>query len=123
MIRERNSGIHLHRSLTATDSQLSNARAAKDNKRLSLSKWKFCVHADKRFLLQELTRGITEGSRKVKVLEQLCASIARSVGADGYHIYFLNETKDTLVHWDVPDDNGCDPSCDPNGFPLPTLKQ
>ena len=38
MIRERNSGIHLHRSLTATDSQLSNARAAKDNKRLSLSK-------------------------------------------------------------------------------------
>lgn len=47
-----------------------------DAMRPSLSKWKFCVHTDKRKMLQQLTRDINQHPKKVRVMHELVKSVA-----------------------------------------------
>ena len=57
-----------------------------------------CVHADKRIMLQQLTRDITNYQSKVQVLLELSDCISNAVNADSAKLYVLNDNKDTLYH-------------------------
>ncbi|XP_077991187.1 putative 3',5'-cyclic phosphodiesterase pde-5 isoform X2 [Glandiceps talaboti] len=56
-----------------------------------LSRWKFCVHKDKRKMLQELTRDIHQHANKAEVLTELTECIASAINADGSHLYLLED--------------------------------
>lgn len=58
--------------------------AAKNGRKTSLSKWKFCVHADKRQMLQDLTQSLQLRPTKDHVLWELSNCICSAVGADGF---------------------------------------
>lgn len=47
----------------------------------------FCVHADKRQMLQELTRSLQQRPNKAHVLWELAGCICSAVGAEGYQLY------------------------------------
>jgi len=68
---------------------------ASNNK--SLSKWKFCVHKDKRKLLENLTSKICEKKNKGYVLKELAKSIAQAVHATRYNLYFVDESGKHLI--------------------------
>ncbi|XP_021942634.1 probable 3',5'-cyclic phosphodiesterase pde-5 isoform X3 [Zootermopsis nevadensis] len=59
----------------------------KNGRKTSLSRWKFCVHADKRQMLQELTRSLQQRPNKAHVLWELAGCICSAVGAEGYQLY------------------------------------
>jgi len=71
--------------------------------RTSLSKWKFCVHTDKRKMLQRLTKDINQQPKKVRVMYELVKSVAAATHANtrslylvdknGRDIYLYSETK------------------------------
>lgn len=66
--------------------------AAKNGgRKTSLSRWKFCVHADKRQMLQDLTHSLQLRPTKDHVLWELANCISSAVGADGFR----------SVHWFV----------------------
>lgn len=58
-------------------------------------------------MLQQLTREITDGHNKVRVLVELSDCIANAVNAHDYHLYFLNDAKDMLTLY-VPGDQVVD---------------
>ncbi|GJQ77896.1 hypothetical protein Trydic_g16148 [Trypoxylus dichotomus] len=60
---------------------------AKNNRKTSLSRWKFCVHADKRQMLQDLTNSLQLKPTKDHVLWELATCISSAVGADGFRLY------------------------------------
>ncbi|XP_069675140.1 probable 3',5'-cyclic phosphodiesterase pde-5 isoform X3 [Periplaneta americana] len=61
--------------------------SGKNGRKTSLSRWKFCVHADKRQMLQELTRSLQQKPTKAHVLWELAGCICSAVGAEGYRLY------------------------------------
>ncbi|XP_070554826.1 probable 3',5'-cyclic phosphodiesterase pde-5 isoform X3 [Ptychodera flava] len=61
-----------------------------------LSRWKFCVHKDKRKMLQELTKDIHQRPNKAQVLNELTDCISSAVNADGSHLYLLAENASEL---------------------------
>ncbi|KRT84221.1 hypothetical protein AMK59_992, partial [Oryctes borbonicus] len=72
---------------------------AKNNRKTSLSRWKFCVHADKRQMLQDLTHSLQLKPTKDHVLWELATCISSAVGADGfrdettYRVYVFNSER------------------------------
>lgn len=58
--------------------------AAKNGRKTSLSRWKFCVHADKRQMLQDLTHSLQLKPTKDHVLWELANCICSAVNADGF---------------------------------------
>ncbi|KAG4073640.1 hypothetical protein HA402_000864 [Bradysia odoriphaga] len=65
----------------------------KNGRKTSLSRWKFCVHADKRQMLLDLTHSLQIRPTRSHVLWELANCISSAVGADGFRLY-LAETGD-----------------------------
>ena len=63
------------KNLTSSQSVDSGSQEGESH-RPSLSKWKFCVHADKKKMLEELTNDIHHLPNKEKVLAELVNCIA-----------------------------------------------
>ncbi|XP_076318888.1 putative 3',5'-cyclic phosphodiesterase pde-5 isoform X2 [Tachypleus tridentatus] len=61
-------------------------------RKTSLSRWKFCVHADKRKMLQELTTSLYTNPSKGQVLSELVATVASAVNADRWNLYLYDKT-------------------------------
>ncbi|XP_069948734.1 probable 3',5'-cyclic phosphodiesterase pde-5 isoform X3 [Cherax quadricarinatus] len=78
---------------------LENGTNGKIIRKTSLSRWKFCVHADKRKMLQELTTSLHVRPNKAHVLWELAHCISSAVNADGYNLYLADNTTDTLHHY------------------------
>lgn len=79
------------------------------NRKTSLSRWKFCVHADKRQMLEQLTQQLQMKPTKIHVLFELSSCISNAVGADGFRMYFVEETTGELtvmMDSDNIDENG-----------------
>lgn len=67
------------------------------NRKTSLSRWKFCVHADKRQMLEQLTQQLQMKPTKAHVLFELSSCISNAVGADGFRMYLVEDNSDVLV--------------------------
>ncbi|XP_066144330.1 probable 3',5'-cyclic phosphodiesterase pde-5 isoform X3 [Euwallacea fornicatus] len=63
--------------------------SAAKSRKTSLSRWKFCVHADKRQMLQELTQNLQLKPTKDQVLWELSNCISSAVNADGFRLYTI----------------------------------
>ncbi|BET02339.1 cAMP and cAMP-inhibited cGMP 3',5'-cyclic phosphodiesterase [Nesidiocoris tenuis] len=63
-------------------------------RKTSLSRWKFCVHADKRQMLQDLTQSLQQRPSVVNVLSELASCISSAVSADGYRLYLPDNDDD-----------------------------
>ncbi|CAL1264489.1 unnamed protein product [Larinioides sclopetarius] len=61
----------------------------------NLSRWKFCVHADKREMLRELTSTLFSYPNKIRVLTELANTVASAVSASDWrlHIYDADTKK------------------------------
>lgn len=68
----------------------------KNGRKTSLSRWKFCVHADKRQMLLDLTHSLQVRPTRAHVLWELANCISSAVGADGFRLY-LAETGDPEI--------------------------
>ncbi|KAF7284637.1 hypothetical protein GWI33_021826 [Rhynchophorus ferrugineus] len=62
-----------------------------DERKISLSRWKFCVHADKRQMLESLTHSLQDRPTKNHVLWELSSCISSAVGADGFKLYVVDK--------------------------------
>ncbi|CRL00370.1 CLUMA_CG013638, isoform A [Clunio marinus] len=67
------------------------------NRKTSLSRWKFCVHADKRQMLEQLTQQLQMKPTKTHVLFELSSCISNAVNADGFRLYLVEEGTDILT--------------------------
>lgn len=67
------------------------------NRKTSLSRWKFCVHADKRQMLEQLTQQLQMKPTKAHVLFELSSCISNAVGADGFRLYLTDESTEALT--------------------------
>ncbi|KAL1131146.1 hypothetical protein AAG570_012383 [Ranatra chinensis] len=88
--------------------QRDKKRAGGAGRKTSLSRWKFCVHADKRQMLQDLTQSLQQRPSMTHVLGELANCICSAVGADGYRVY-LPDTADShqLCLYLGHEDNDC----------------
>lgn len=59
----------------------------------SLSRWRFCVHADKRQMLQDLTQSLQLRPTKTHVLWELSSCICSAVGGDGFRLFIVDATQ------------------------------
>lgn len=60
-------------------------------------RWKFCVHADKRQMLLDLTHSLQSHPTKAHVLWELSNCISSAVGADSFRLYLAeNGNADAL---------------------------
>jgi len=59
-------------------------------RRISLSRWKFCVHADKRKMLQSLMNSLASQPQPGHILWELASCIASAVSADGFILHLVN---------------------------------
>lgn len=66
------------------------------NRKTSLSRWKFCVHADKRQMLEQLTQQLQMKPTKAHVLFELSSCISNAVGADGFRMYLVEDATSNL---------------------------
>lgn len=66
------------------------------NRKTSLSRWKFCVHADKRQMLEQLTQQLQMKPTKAHVLFELSSCISNAVGADGFRMYLVEGAANEL---------------------------
>lgn len=64
-------------------------------RKASLSRWRFCVHADKRQMLQDLTQSLQLRPTKSHVLWELSSCICSAVGADGFRLFIVDNTNHT----------------------------
>lgn len=62
----------------------SSKNSSTGSRKTSLSRWKFCVHADKRQMLQNLTQSLQMSPTKDHVLWELAHCICSAVNADGF---------------------------------------
>ncbi|XP_076320058.1 uncharacterized protein LOC143230420 [Tachypleus tridentatus] len=74
----------------------SNEVNGRTQRKTSLSRWKFCVHADKGKMLQDLTTSLYSSPNKVQVLSELAATIASAVNAESWNLYLYDKTNQTL---------------------------
>ena len=86
----------IRRTQRAKKQQQSNEN--KNGRKTSLSRWKFCVHADKRQMLQDLTYSLQLRPTKTHVLWELASCICSAVNADGFRLYICDggEGSDSL---------------------------
>ncbi|GAB6030907.1 hypothetical protein CHUAL_007736 [Chamberlinius hualienensis] len=82
---------------TNKDSDSHNGKIAR---KTSLSRWKFCVHADKRKMLQELTHSLHQKPNKAFVLWELGNCISSAVNADGYNLYVVDKNSQEISYFD-----------------------
>lgn len=68
-------------------------------RKTSLSRWKFCVHADKRKMLQEMTQSLQIRPNKAHVLWELSQCIASAVNADGFNMYIADPSNQSLTYY------------------------
>ncbi|KAK5637888.1 hypothetical protein RI129_000191 [Pyrocoelia pectoralis] len=74
--------------------------ATKNGRKTSLSRWKFCVHADKRQMLQDLTQSLQLRPTKNQVLWELANCICSAVNADGFRLYLPDPINSgALLHY------------------------
>lgn len=66
------------------------------NRKTSLSRWRFCVHADKRQMLEQLTQQLQMKPTKAHVLFELSSCIANAVNADGFRLYLVEDAGSSL---------------------------
>lgn len=64
-------------------------------RKASLSRWRFCVHADKRQMLQDLTHSLQLRPTKTHVLWELASCICSAVGGDGFRLFVIDATTNT----------------------------
>ncbi|KAK9500951.1 hypothetical protein O3M35_002108 [Rhynocoris fuscipes] len=74
--------------------QRDKKRSGSAGRKTSLSRWKFCVHADKRQMLQDLTQSLQQRPSVVHVLSELASCISSAVSADGYRLYIPDGSDD-----------------------------
>lgn len=77
----------------------STSSTSKSGRKTSLSRWKFCVHADKRQMLQDLTQSLQIKPTKDHVLWELANCICSAVSADGFRwveVEFLMQEFDRM---------------------------
>ncbi|XP_054156064.1 probable 3',5'-cyclic phosphodiesterase pde-5 [Oppia nitens] len=60
------------------------------NKKTSLSRYKFCVHADKRKMIQSLTNLLHDMPQKAQVLHELSSTIASAVNASSWNLFLYD---------------------------------
>ena len=73
-------------------------------KKSSLSKWKFCVHADKRAMLQEMTGHVSAHERRFEsILNELANCVKGAIDADGFNLYIVNEEHGDFYKYEMPD--------------------
>ncbi|KAF8792891.1 putative 3' like protein [Argiope bruennichi] len=71
----------------------------------NLSRWKFCVHADKREMLQELTSTLFSYPNKIRVLTELANTVASAVNASDWRLHIYDA--DTKKLCSFGSDNEC----------------
>lgn len=71
---------------------------SKNGRKTSLSRWKFCVHADKRQMLQDLIHSLQLRPTKMHVLWELASCICSAVNADGFRLYTTDATDTDGLH-------------------------
>ncbi|XP_059351939.1 probable 3',5'-cyclic phosphodiesterase pde-5 isoform X2 [Daphnia carinata] len=59
-------------------------------KKISMSKWKFCLHADKRQMLETLMNSLANQPQPGRILWELACCVASSVGADGFVLHLVH---------------------------------
>lgn len=67
------------------------------NRKTSLSRWRFCVHADKRQMLEQLTQQLQMKPTKAHVLFELSSCISNAVNADGFRLYLVEDAENNLT--------------------------
>lgn len=67
------------------------------NRKTSLSRWRFCVHADKRQMLEQLTKQLQMKPTKAHVLFELSSCISNAVNADGFRLYLVEDAENNLT--------------------------
>lgn len=71
--------------------KMSQSGGAKNTgRKTSLSRWRFCVHADKRQMLQDLTQSLQLRPTKTHVLWELSSCICSAVGGDGFRLFVVD---------------------------------
>ncbi|XP_058820522.1 probable 3',5'-cyclic phosphodiesterase pde-5 isoform X3 [Topomyia yanbarensis] len=70
----------------------------KNGRKTSLSRWKFCVHADKRQMLQDLIHSLQLRPTKMHVLWELASCICSAVNADGFRLYLTDVVEAESLH-------------------------
>lgn len=63
--------------------------------------FQFCVHADKRAMLQELTASLLQSPSESRVLVELARCISSAVSADGHVLYVGNRASELKVCYDA----------------------
>ncbi|XP_052125641.1 cAMP and cAMP-inhibited cGMP 3',5'-cyclic phosphodiesterase 10A-like, partial [Frankliniella occidentalis] len=81
----------IRKTQRAKKMQQQQGQAGKNGRKTSLSRWKFCVHADKRQMLQELTQSLQRGPSRAHVLCELAGCISSAVGADGFRLFLAEQ--------------------------------
>lgn len=79
------------------------------NRKTSLSRWRFCVHADKRQMLEQLTQQLQNKPTKAHVLFELASCISNAVNADGFRLFLVEDPSEALTYVldsETFDDNG-----------------
>ncbi|XP_055540306.1 probable 3',5'-cyclic phosphodiesterase pde-5 isoform X2 [Wyeomyia smithii] len=71
-------------------------QTGKNGRKTSLSRWKFCVHADKRQMLQDLINSLQLRPTKMHVLWELASCICSAVNADGFRLYLTDAEAESL---------------------------
>ncbi|XP_032783247.2 probable 3',5'-cyclic phosphodiesterase pde-5 isoform X1 [Daphnia magna] len=59
-------------------------------KKISMSKWKFCRHTDKRQMLETLMNSLAKQPQPGRILWELACCVASSVGADGFILHLAH---------------------------------
>ncbi|XP_037926477.1 probable 3',5'-cyclic phosphodiesterase pde-5 isoform X2 [Hermetia illucens] len=77
----------------------------KNSRKTSLSRWKFCVHADKRQMLLELTNSLQKRPTKAHVLWELANCISSATNATGFHLYLVDGDPEVLSLYTEHTDN------------------
>ncbi|VEN34412.1 unnamed protein product [Callosobruchus maculatus] len=82
----------LERWIIRKSQRLKKKPETKSGRKTSLSRWKFCVHADKRQMLQDLTQSLQQKPTKDQVLWELANCICSAVNADGYKLFLSTKS-------------------------------
>lgn len=70
-----------------------------------MGKWKFCVHADKRAMLQEMTFNVHNDKNrttKAHILYELATCIKGAVDADDFNLYLVSESHGDIYKYEMP---------------------
>lgn len=70
--------------------KLSQTAGKNSARKTSLSRWRFCVHADKRQMLLDLTQSLQLRPTKTHVLWELSSCICSAVGGDGFRLFIVD---------------------------------